>query len=436
MTQIIIHRGTDTIGGSCIEINSNGSRIILDLGMPLMEKDGKEIAPDKLENPSIENGILPDVKGLYKDQSPGIDAVLISHAHIDHYGLLNFLHPSIPVYMSRGSQALINIGKIFYPDQSKIYFDNIRAFKHWKPFTVGPFKITSYLMDHSGYDASAYLIEIDGKKMFYSGDFRGHGRKSKVLDTLASHPIPDIDCLLMEGTTLGGNHFEGIGTEKDVEDKMKQIFSSQKDISFVMAAGSNIDRLVSMYNASVRCHKTLVLDLYTFYTLEQLKKLTPSLPPHPDKDNIRVYYIKGHKKSIDAHLDQEIYYRYKTRKIEIDEIVRHREHMVLKLPLSAMAQISESLIKEKSLEKAKFIFSMWSGYLEKDPRHLDFCDKYQIETVKIHTSGHAYLKDLERFVKALNPKSLIPIHTLKGENFKDHFDNVKRIKKNGHAFTL
>ena len=71
MPQITIHRGAHTIGGSCIEVNSNGCRILLDVGMPLMEKGGAEIAPDKLENPSIDNGILPDVKGLYKKARAG-----------------------------------------------------------------------------------------------------------------------------------------------------------------------------------------------------------------------------------------------------------------------------------------------------------------------------------------------------------------------------
>ncbi len=426
MIQVTIHRGTHTIGGSCIEIRSGDSRIILDFGMPLMEKDGGEINEEKLLHPSIENGILPNVEGLYKDQQPTIDAVIISHAHIDHYGLLNYLNPSIPVYLSRGSHALIKVGRIFYPEKNKISFDNYRIFEHWKPFEIGPFKIFSYLMDHSGYDASAFLIETENKEIFYSGDFRGHGRKSKVLDRLVRNPVQDVDCLLMEGTTLGGDHSVGFDSEEDVEKGLCRIFSEQKDVSFIMASGSNVDRIVSINKAAVDSKKTLVLDLYTYYILDQLKNITSSLTPHR-RDNIRVFYIKTHAQSMVDSLGKDSLYKYTDRKIGIDEIVNRRDQMVLKLPVSAMYRISDALLKDRPLDKAKFIFSMWPGYLDKNDSFHKFCNKYKIELIKIHTSGHAYLKDLERLVAALKPKTLIPVHTLSGDDFSKHFENVIRI---------
>ena len=48
--KIIIHRGTHEIGGSCVEIQSKKSRILIDIGMPLVKKDGDRfngnISPD------------------------------------------------------------------------------------------------------------------------------------------------------------------------------------------------------------------------------------------------------------------------------------------------------------------------------------------------------------------------------------------------------
>jgi len=37
--KIIIHRGTHEIGGSCVEIQSKKSRILMDIGMPLVKKE-------------------------------------------------------------------------------------------------------------------------------------------------------------------------------------------------------------------------------------------------------------------------------------------------------------------------------------------------------------------------------------------------------------
>lgn len=43
MPEVIIHRGTHTIEGSCVEICSGTHRIIIDLGMPLMERDASKV---------------------------------------------------------------------------------------------------------------------------------------------------------------------------------------------------------------------------------------------------------------------------------------------------------------------------------------------------------------------------------------------------------
>jgi len=423
MAKVTIHRGTQTIGGSCVEIQYGGHRILIDVGTPLMQPGGDELNPRDLEYPSIENGILPDIKGLYKNDKPSISAIFISHSHIDHCGLLNYVHPDIPVYCSAGTHSLIKIGQVFYPDQSKIFFDNFKIFEHWKPSELGPFTITSYLMDHSGFDASSFLVEVDDKKIFYSGDFRGHGRKSKLTQRLIEKPISNIDCLLMEGTTLGGKHKVGFNTESEVENAFYEIFSTQKDVSFIAAAGSNVDRLVSLYKAARKSKKTLVLDLYTYYLLDQLKKITPGLPPF-DRDNIRIYYIKGHAQNIVDHLDKSILFRFKKRKIELDEIVECREEMVLKLPVNAMKRISKKLIIARPLANAKFIYSMWQGYLDKDSYYEDFCNEYNTELIQIHVSGHAYLNDLKRFAGALKPKKIVPIHTLSRGDFSRYFENV------------
>ena len=72
-----------------------------------------------------------------------------------------------------------------------------------KPFTIGPFTITPYLLDYSVYDAYALLAEAEGRRLFYTGDFRSHRRKAKAFERFIDNPPANIDVMLMEGTTIG-----------------------------------------------------------------------------------------------------------------------------------------------------------------------------------------------------------------------------------------
>ena len=57
-----IHRGAHEIGGNCVEIESQGHRIVLDIGRPLDDR-------------SVE---LPDIRGI-ESADDGLLGILISH---------------------------------------------------------------------------------------------------------------------------------------------------------------------------------------------------------------------------------------------------------------------------------------------------------------------------------------------------------------------
>ena len=71
-----------------------------------------------------------------------------------------------------------------------------------EPLQLGPFRVTPYLVDHSAYDAYALLVEAGGRRLFYSGDLRAHGRKPGTFRRLLDDPPRDIDVLLLEGTRI------------------------------------------------------------------------------------------------------------------------------------------------------------------------------------------------------------------------------------------
>lgn len=152
--ELTIHRGTHEIGGSCIELcsSSGNTRIILDIGLPLVNKDMSPFdwnAHRKSTLPQLlEQKIVPSIDGLYENDEPTVSAVVLSHAHLDHYGLLRFVHSDIPIYMSVGTKSLAEVSNVFL--NTDVKSDRIETFKMLQTFKVGEFAITPYLMDHFG----------------------------------------------------------------------------------------------------------------------------------------------------------------------------------------------------------------------------------------------------------------------------------------------
>lgn len=234
-----IHHGAAEIGGNCIELQSGTSRLLLDLGLPLQAGD---------------HG-LPSVSGLAQPDRDLLGVVL-SHPHLDHYGLLPLALPTVPVWLGEGAVRLLEAAAPF--TRGAILPQKIMPYRSGEPFDMGPFRITPYLMDHSAYDAHALLVEADGKRLFYSGDFRGHGRKARVFERFLANPPTDIDLLLMEGTTLGRD--EPCVSETDVEDEALQVMRATSGLVLACFSGQNIDRFVSFLRASMRAGRTFIAD--------------------------------------------------------------------------------------------------------------------------------------------------------------------------------
>lgn len=402
--QAQIHRGTQEVGGSCIELEASGERIVLDLGRPLWA-GRDEVVP------------LPAVAGLLA-HDPTLRAVVISHPHPDHYGLATEI--AAPIVMGEAGWRMLAEASFFTgaaaPKQPVAYL------RDREPISIGPFTITPYLNDHSAFDAYSLLVEANGRRLFYTGDFRAHGRKRGVFERLLREP-PNVDVLLMEGTNIReGADFEARGpSETDVESSIAELARTTHGILLAAFSAQNIDRLVTMFRAAKRSRRELVLDLYgaTMAAATGLASV-----PQANWDGVRVFLPRGQKARI---LKTETFERtnaVRAARIYAEEL-RARAGELLMLFRGSMVR---DLDDAGCLDGAALVWSMWPGYL-RDESGIGlqaWATERGIPISHHHASGHAFVPDLRRLVDAFAPERVVPIHSFAGDLYGELFPRVDR----------
>ncbi|MEI6287743.1 MAG: MBL fold metallo-hydrolase [Bacillota bacterium] len=414
---LIIHRGTQEIGGTCIElIAADGTRIIFDVGMQLEEPaDGAED---------------PAVAGLYStDVSNAPNAVLISHPHLDHYGLLDEIKNSVAVYAGAATWKLMDTTRRVF---SKPNYNVCRhCFAHAEAFVIGSFRITPYLMDHSAFDSYAFVIEADGKTIIYSGDFREHGRKGKLLDMFLAKAPKHADVLLMEGTCLTEGLYERKSwSEQMLESKIVESVILGKPY-FFYSSSQNIDRLVTFYRTALKTGRELVIDAYTANILEDLA-VGNKLPKPSVYDKIRVHFYGRSTDRLIVNDDKSPLNKFRPKKIQIPEIAQRLGELVLQVRPGMIALLSNHC----QIDGGVLAYSLWSGYKDKpdSQRLMKWATDRNMAVLDLHTSGHAGRDTLKKMAVGLEPKVIIPIHTLAPGEYGE-FGNV-RLVGDGEVVTI
>ncbi len=420
--ELTVHRGTHEVGGSCVEIRSGESRIILDVGMPLFASNRDPLDTFALGRMSTEElrgeGILPNIEGVFTDGSAP-NAILLSHAHLDHTGLLKHTPTSVPVYASSGTSKMMLAGALF-ARQVELPRDRFQSITPGQPLTIGDFTVTGFSVDHSIYGCLALMIEADGQRLLYSGDLRSHGRKPGMERQLVEVcQGKRIDVLMMEGTHFGfpdGNS----QTEYELEGEIERLVRECSSLVLASFSPQHIDRLVAFIRTTQRTNRTFVADVYTAFLMHLLKNEI-SLPQPEVGGPVRVYFPKvleqsAKRKGISKQLE-----RFRPAEIEMKEIRNSPEEFLMVFRASMLDDFDGDFPTGTTC-----LYSRWHGYLTNADWKVttERLVEAQGTLHEVHTSGHMHSADIVRFVNQINPRMIVPIHTFEPERFGSHFGNV------------
>lgn len=404
--RLCIHRGTREIGGTCIEVESQDKRIVLDVGLPLDASDASQMP-------------LHPVRG-FESPDNSLLGVLISHPHQDHYGLAHRLPKDITFLIGKAAEAILQAADLFTP--AGLTLKNVIHLQHKSPIHLGPFEITPFLVDHSAYDSYACLIEAEGKRVFYSGDFRNHGRKSKLIDQLVADP-PEADLMLMEGTTILRTDSQAYATEDELVSHFVELIKATDGLTLVWASGQNIDRLVTLFKACRQAKRTLVLDMYTSQILRSIGNQNL---PQARWPGVKVFLPGSQRYRIFKEQRFDLSDYFKLYRIFPEEIPAKAAGLVMLFRPSMIRDLDGM----KGLQIGRLICSVWQGYLneERNQRLLDWTRSQSIPIDHCHTSGHADLQALTALRDAFKDTPVIPVHTAAPDQFEATFGNVRRVK--------
>ena len=403
--KVRIHRGAHEIGGNCVEVEHDDHRIVLDVGRPLTaERDA--VIP------------LPDIAGLDSPDDTTL-GVLITHHHADHWGLIDQVRAGMPIYMGAATERILSRASFWSWGLQAPVAGHL---EHRRPFALGPFTVTPFLNDHSAFDAYSLLVEAGEQRLFYTGDIRGHGRKAGIFEELLRKPPTDVDVLLMEGTNIQpGLPTKPTMTESDLEAAMAEWFTATDGVALVVTSAQNIDRLVTIYRATLRADRHLVMDAYAADIARATGNDNIPRPSH-EWPRVRTYLPRWQAVRIKQAEEFDRLEDINPYRIFPEGLAENRSDYVMLFSVGD----GPRLAKHGALSGATCTWSLWTGYLDEPSglRLRSFLDDNEIPLAQIHTSGHASSTDLQRLAEAIAPGRVVPIHTFGSEGYGDLYDCI------------
>jgi len=428
-TTLTFFGGVNEIGGNKILLQDKDTRVFFDFGMSFAMKKQFYSPPflsPKSEKSLQELGILPQIAGVYKfDQSPPeVDAVFISHGHLDHSAYLSFIKREIPVHCGETTRIILQaLSEIRRADLEFSVSDiDFKAFRTGKKITVDNLEIEPFHVDHSVPGAYGFLIHTSNGTVVYTGDFRDHGAKPEMTrDFVENAKKAEPTAIITEATNMTG---ASVSSETEVESKLNSIVSEADGVVLAEFAYSDVDRLNSFFHVAKKNQRCLAVSLKQAYLLEALRKDKGLRVPALADEGILIF--RKSKKRFDKWENQLIERYDKQNKIfDVFEVSKQQCKVILAMSFYDF----EELVPLQPAAGSCYVLSASEPFneeMEIDYERLsNWLRHYGLPQYHVHVSGHIMPLRLKTALKAINAKRIFPVHTENADLFAKFMRDLK-----------
>ena len=388
--QLVFHGGAREVGRSCIELRGS-RRLLLDCGLKISEHETEYPVGFTTVN--------------------DIDAVFITHAHLDHTGALPWMdHKGMacPIFMTKTTRDLtrlilrdaFKVGKITHQHLGYDEVD-IKKVLHCITRVVADTKGSVKDVDFEFFDAghipgSAYvLLETEGKKILYTGDIN----TAETLLLHAAETLPQVDVLICESTYGYKEHPLRTKTESEFIAKINQVISGGGSCIipvFAIGRAQEILLLLSKYKWKVPIYFDGMCIAATDIALSNPEDITDS-----DALQAALRKVKLVKKDSDRHT-----------------AVRTRSIIITTSGMLTGGPVTQYLKYLYNDYKSAILLTGYQAehtngrlLLEKNAVYLDGLKKQvKCQIAQYDFSAHAGMPQLKELVRSTNPKKVFFVH--------------------------
>ncbi|MBB3974367.1 ribonuclease J [Hansschlegelia beijingensis] len=338
--------------------------------------------------------IMPDIR-FAKAQRADIEALVLTHAHEDHYGAVLDLWPELgcPVYATPFAAAMLEAKRASERGAPKI---DVRAIPQGGRFTAGPFEVEFVAVAHSIPESNALAIRTPAGTVVHTGDWKidltpvlgpptDEARLRAIGQEGVAAVIGDSTNALREGFSR---------SEKEVAESLKELIGSAPGRVAVTTFASNVGRLRAVAEAALACDRQVVVIGRAMHRALEVGRMLGYLEGIPEFLDADAYGYLPRDKVVALMTGSQGEPRAALARIA------NGDH-----PLVALAKGDRVIFSSRAIpgnEKAvgRVINGLIAGGAQVITDRTHF----------VHVSGHPHREELATLYGWLKPQLVVPVH--------------------------
>ena len=426
-TTLTFYGGVDEIGGNKILLKDGDTKVFFDFGMSFAMKKlfySPPFLSPKSTKSLQEFGILPKLNGVYKfdNEEPQVDAVFVSHSHLDHSAYLSFIKREIPVYCGETTRTILQAqSEIRRADlEFNIEGLNFKTFRTGKKIRIDNLVVEPVHVDQSVPGAYGFVIHTTQGSLAYTGDFRHHGAKSEMTDDFVEKAQKaDVTAIITEATNMTG---ASISSEQEVEGKLDAIVGQADGIVLAEFAYADVDRFNSFFRVAKKNNRCLAISLKQACLLESLRADKGLSLPSIDDESILLF---RKSKATSYKWEKQLVDKYPDKVKGAFELSKQQCGVVLAMSFYDLEELVEIQPKPGSC----YVLSASEPFNEEMEidfeRLVNWLNHYGLPQYHVHVSGHIMPLQLKTVLEKINAKTVFPVHTENPRLFGRFMRNLK-----------